>query len=374
MNLRLSYFRRCNILVSMSGLLILLVLIQMMSIFEAPFLKKMHASKTEIQVHSASHDKRKQPIDSKVKYSRKILNIVFHCKILPYDVGGGIMEFDWITNSLLGTIDRPIRIITDENARKTPRNDTLHVYLFHPESNMLNNLKLAGFVNQGAFHMGDETMRFNVSYYRTATYVFRNYYNAQYLSSFSNVYFAPLGIKSGFGSIPSNLLLPSSQRRYVANFIGSLRANRREMIDEIRSRNISTYLSYEHDWASKNGLHTIDYRNILRESIFTLAPWGNNPESLRLYEALEAGSIPLFQRCAKDRSPLTTIEKIHSIPQFDSWDEAADFISNFRKDTTALDALQKQLIEFWKSYKEELQCQFKTVIDAAFAKSHGYAC
>jgi hypothetical protein len=374
MSLRETHSRRCNIMVPMSGLIMLFILIGIMSSFQGSSLKNIITTKVEQQLHAPSQNERKTVAIGNVQYTRKTLNLAFHCKILPFDVGGGIMEFDWITNVLLGAIDRPIRVITDENARKTPRNDTLHVYLFHPDSNMFYNLKSAGVVNQGAFHMGDETMNNNVSYYRATTYVFRNYYNAQYLSSFSNVYFAPLGMKSGFGSIPPNLLLPTSQRRYVANFIGSLRANRQEMIDRIRSRNISTYLSYEHGWASKNGFHMIDYRNILRESIFTLSPWGNNPESLRLYEALEAGSIPVFQRCAKDRNPLTAIEQNHSIPQFDSWDDAADFIGKMQKDTVALDALQKELIEFWKSYKEKSQLLFRNVIDTAFANSHGYAC
>jgi hypothetical protein len=59
---------------------------------------------------------------------------------------------------------------------------------------------------------------------------------------FSNSHFVPLGIKSGYGSLPENLLLPSSQRIYVANFIGSLKANKK-MVDKIKERNLTSMLA-----------------------------------------------------------------------------------------------------------------------------------
>jgi hypothetical protein len=35
----------------------------------------------------------------------------------------------------------------------------------------------------------------------------------------------------------------------------------------------------------------------MHESVFTLVPCGNNPETFRLYEALQTDSIPLIERC-----------------------------------------------------------------------------
>ncbi|KAL7547324.1 hypothetical protein ACHAWF_015822 [Thalassiosira exigua] len=41
-------------------------------------------------------------------------------------------------------------------------------------------------------------------------------------------------------------------------------------------------------------LNTDDYVRVLFDSVFTLAPTGHNPECFRLYEAVEAGSIPIL--------------------------------------------------------------------------------
>ena len=43
--------------------------------------------------------------------AKKTLNVAFYFNVMPPDVGGQIMEFDWITNVLLGEIDRPMKII-----------------------------------------------------------------------------------------------------------------------------------------------------------------------------------------------------------------------------------------------------------------------
>lgn len=166
--------------------------------------------------------------------------MVFYFNILPVDHGGQIMEYDWITNVLLGKINRPIKIILPEEFSKEPQNDTLHVFLFNPKNNLFKELKTRGFVNQGAFHMGDEKFECDIGFYSTVDYVFRNYYNRDILKKYPNVHFAPLGYKSGFGEISTSTLLPASERRkYVVNFIGSIRNNRKYVIDKIVERNIT---------------------------------------------------------------------------------------------------------------------------------------
>lgn len=121
----------------------------------------------------------------------------------------------------------------------------------------------------------------------------------------------------------------------------------------------------------------IDYRNIVRESIFTLAPWGNNPESLRLYEALEVGSIPIFHRISNETSPMTPMGSNNNnnpIPQFNSWDDAIDFIHSMHSNQTALDELQDSVLKFYHDYKEKMQLNIKAIIDKAFRESHGFEC
>uniref|UniRef100_A0A914D451 RXYLT1 C-terminal domain-containing protein n=1 Tax=Acrobeloides nanus TaxID=290746 RepID=A0A914D451_9BILA len=108
--------------------------------------------------------------------------------------------------------------------------------------------------------------------------------------------------------------------------------------------------------------------------MFTLCPWGINPESLRLYEAMEAGSIPIFQRLNASTSPMTPMGADNPIPQFENWSDAIDFIDKMRQNFSELEKLQQRIISFYKLYKESIQLKVKLVIDQAFKESHGYYC
>lgn len=87
-------------------------------------------------------------------HERKMLNVAFYFNVIPVDAGGQVMEFDWISNFLLGKIDRPVKILTGDEALNKPRNDTLHVFLGHPhEMTMFRAFKRNKIVNQGKHTM-----------------------------------------------------------------------------------------------------------------------------------------------------------------------------------------------------------------------------
>ena len=118
----------------------------------------------------------------------------------------------------------------------------------------------------------------------------------------------PLGARYEFANVEEAEILPSSKRRFLFNFVGSLSTSRsrQEMIKSIERLNTTDNIpllrrSFMHTpkkWkADPNGdndyLNVDKYRSILLQSVLTLAPAGHNPECFRLYEALEAGSIPV---------------------------------------------------------------------------------
>ncbi len=45
------------------------------------------------------------------------------------------------------------------------------------------------------------------------------------------------------------------------------------------------------------GLNHTAYQSILHDSVFTFIPCGNNPETFRVWEALQSDSIPIIERC-----------------------------------------------------------------------------
>lgn len=303
---------------------------------------------------------------------RKTLHLYFTMKLPSVDQGGQIMEYDWISNVLFGGIERPLRILTTEERL----NDTVTVYLFKPPTpDYFSKLTADGKGNQGGFHMGDETMGDDKSHYQQASFIFRNYFNQEILQKYPNVHYAPLGVKTGFHSLDKLTVLPLSKRRIPCSFVGSIRSNRMEMITAMQKKALNCTLDYAKGWAARDGLHVVDYRNIVRETKFTLAAWGNNPESLRFYEALEVGSIPVFQSPGNNgRSLLTQFGPDHPFPQFDSWTAAADYIGTMLNQPDKLDQLQEKILLFWDTYKNQLRRKFRDVVDKSFRDTYGHDC
>lgn len=181
--------------------------------------------------------------------------------------------------------------------------------------------------------------------------------------------FIPLGQKMGFGHVNPTTLLPPNQRKNVCCFMGSLRANRQEMLDVFTNANIPCLISKDKQWGDPSQLATVEYRRNLLDSTFALAPWGNNPESMRLYEALEAGAIPISQNYSTIDADKDFIH--HGLPGWpcpvvNNWAEAPALVEAYLSNETALLNLQADMVSWWTSFKGTLQQDVKLKIDRAF--------
>src|SRR4029077_12913833 len=96
--------------------------------------------------------------------------------------------------------------------------------------------------------------------------------------------------------------------------------------------------------AGKRRIPKEDFVEILRQSAFAPAPMGNaSLESVRLYDALESGAIPIVER----RLTLDYFKGFlgkHPLPTIDSWSEGRRLITRFLNDPARLDALQHECI------------------------------
>ena len=176
-------------------------------------------------------------------YARRVsykppLNAVLQVNATPVDHGGQIMEADWIVHSVFGpSIDRPVRVhfahqLGDEG--QPLLSDSVYVFLFAPKpADLFDRLKRDGYTNFAAYHMGGELKANSTHYYSVAWAVFRNHWTTRY-AHMDNVLYTPLGIKSGLvGLTDSAVLMPASPRRYLCNFVGSIRANRQYMLNRL---------------------------------------------------------------------------------------------------------------------------------------------
>lgn len=91
----------------------------------------------------------------------------------------------------------------------------------------------------------------------------------------------------------------SEEKNILVSFIGSVTHNCREIIkNRIQHENIifrDTYHITSDFFSSNNkSIHEKEYESILSRSRFSLCPRGSNPNSVRFWESLAAGAIPIL--------------------------------------------------------------------------------
>jgi hypothetical protein len=104
-------------------------------------------------------------------------------------------------------------------------------------------------------------------------------------------------------------------------------------------------------WEDPAALTQESYLALLSDSIFAPCPAGNNPETFRLYEALECGTIPLVV----GPSPCPGIPLL----PLKSWEEAAGCMAHLLANPDRLELYRDTLLKAWASLKEGLQLQVR---------------
>ena len=192
--------------------------------------------------------------------------------------------------------------------------------------------------------------------------------------------YLPLGPREEFERIAPIEVKLVRERRYVFNFLGSLTSpSRRVLIKELRAaRAHKSFLHIVKEWAKKltraNGyVPPQQYQTVLRDSVFTLCPQGHNPEAYRIYEAAEAGSIPILvldhfyrqHECAGAFAPL--IQQGAPFVFLNSWHELPAFLDAVAKDTPRLQRMQADVMAWYGAYMRKTALQFEHLMEARAA-------
>jgi len=141
----------------------------------------------------------------------------------------------------------------------------------------------------GVIHVGDEFGRAPIDAYDNAAFVYRNYWRPE-IETDSRWYYLPLGVNCDPRLFTAGSM---KDRRYRWSFAGQAKMSRRTMIDVLHSRS-DGHLVVNQEFNS--GLPKDQYAQLLSDTQIVLCPRGwSSVESYRLYEALEAGAIPLVE-------------------------------------------------------------------------------
>lgn len=96
--------------------------------------------------------------------------------------------------------------------------------------------------------------------------------------------------------------------------------------------------------------------------MFTLCPRGNSAETIRLFDALEAGSIPVLVGSPEFLTQLPG----HPFVLLKSWDETKEVLEKIRSDSVALAKRQQDCIDYYEKIQSDTVKKMQIAIDKVF--------
>ena len=201
-------------------------------------------------------------------------------------------------------------------------------------------------------HLGDESgsekrdMIYSLCEHIWRSFCFQNFYNIK------NISCIPIGYKS---FVP-NEKIKIEQKKYIWNFMGTTHGSSRYDLLNKHKEIIPNFTNLTGDFAGKNSLDTKKYYEVINDSIFTLVPHGYfHPETYRLYESLECGSIPIVE------NPHKFFENFlpsNPFPKINNWEESIDLIKNLINKKHELNKLSNEVNTWWLTHKDLLKSEF----------------
>lgn len=263
-------------------------------------------------------------------------------------------EFEYTTEVLFKNIEQ--NRIFDDGQLSTVLDNSVIIY-----SNNSNNISedfnnyLDKFVNLGytfyLLHFSNENLSHNCDYYSKAKHVFRNYYDSNITSQ--NVTFIPLGVKSGFINKNEN---SSEIKEYEFTFIGQPKSDRQELLSIIENMK-NVFVHKTNSWNCPTSLTQDECISIYSKTKFVPCPMGwIHPDSFRLMECLESGSIPIL----KNYNNLEYFTKVWGedspIPVVNSWDEIKVYYNMNMEDYIKL---YNEVFNWYTNFKVQLTSKIK---------------
>ncbi|KAL7529853.1 hypothetical protein ACHAXR_005304 [Thalassiosira sp. AJA248-18] len=178
---------------------------------------------------------------------------------------------------------------------------------------------------------------------------------------------------------PPSLL--ASQRKYAFNavFTQGTHKTRAKLASLINSHteqsSLVVYTKMAKHWAKDANsprtkqVNTDTVVKVMTDSVFTLAPRGHHPECFRLFEAAEAGSIPIltkgdFALDMKHRGCTDPLGQWRDAPVIvlDSWTELYPTVEGLMKDPVRLDQMQQEFVAWFQGYMRGAAANFEDAL------------
>jgi GR25 family glycosyltransferase involved in LPS biosynthesis len=141
------------------------------------------------------------------------------------------------------------------------------------------------------------------------------------------------------------------------SFYGTNWQNRAEEMKPLIEMKVNKLYKFYESWNHPENLSKTEYMDILLNSIFVPCPVGQNAETFRFYEALEAGCIPLVIRSPVNEDWFQWVSKYIPLVSLSTWDEAAKIMYSLLSRPEALEIYRKKILNGWSQWTHELKKQ-----------------
>lgn len=224
------------------------------------------------------------------------------------------------------------------------------------------------------YHMGDEFGKMNTQHYHLCDLVMRNYFFPDKFKNFDDrLLWAPCGFKTGIGPRSSTQIKTVLERNFIATFLGWIGNANSYGNERVHFSNAAlscgeNIFLIPSDGFGK-GLNISLYSATMESSVFAPCPAGNSPETIRLYDALELGCIPVSLKHEFIFSDQALSE--FGPPPFaflNSWDELPKFLEEMRgrliSNVDEIQDWQTKCLFWWTNFKNSFQQKVASRIDS----------
>jgi GR25 family glycosyltransferase involved in LPS biosynthesis len=271
------------------------------------------------------------------------------CRVLSYGIENSV-EGSWIKGCLL----------KDANVKYELLPESLDEYPFPDDTptvvyDLGNSFKLTAMLKKWSssgkkfniLHIGDAVCMDPIDIYSLdgCISVVRNYVRSTVTST--NVLTLPLGYQY-------TSTVGEGERDLAWAFMGTNWHNRKDLLQPFIEMPCKNHLLFVDDWSSPEKVSLKEMFSYLTRAKFVPCPSGENPETFRMYEALEAGAVPVLVKDATNKKFLEFITENIPIKVFDSWDDAAIIVYNLANNATKYKVYRNSVLNAWITYKNKL--------------------
>ncbi len=210
--------------------------------------------------------------------------------------------------------------------------------------------------NFKVIHCSDEFGKDDISWYTlpNCKAIVRNYYRPE-CESMTHVVQIPLGYSARTD------ISDLQEKKYTWSFEGTAWFNRPEklaILDAVKPNFIKLYPKWNDSTTSSRE----DYFNKIKESIFVPIIRGNHFETFRLYEAIEAQSIPLIVREQGDDVFWNWLKTHLPLLEIKSYDHATKTMNFLLKNKEHLEKYRNEVYQAYMKWKTDCKNKVRALI------------